>query len=77
MTREQWLALKELVENNTNPLTGEFVSDDKKRENGSETIRWYQVLTQSCDPVFLRGRMEARGELNEDNDPKIRREPKP
>jgi hypothetical protein len=59
------------------PFTGEEIRPDQKAKNASESIRWYQVLTRSCDPVMLRGRMKALGQLNETNDPKVREEPMP
>ena len=68
---------EKLGEQITHPFTGEIVSFEQKRKNGSETIRHYQILTRSSDPVMLRGRMKARGELDETNDPQLRDTPLP
>lgn len=51
------------------PFTGEVVSTEKRLANASESIRWYQILTASSDPVMLRNRMMSMGLLTDDNDP--------
>jgi len=53
------------------------IEAENQSANKSETIRWYQVLTRTSDPVMLRNRLAAADALSLDNDPKQRREPKP